>query len=734
MPESKHYRRKRISRRSFMKLGTSALLLASVPGETNAMGLNPSRPVLGAFRSVKGYCPFCQVRCTYNARLVSTKNGEILHDIVGDPGNRWTFGTMCPKGMSMVELVKSPYRITEPMLRTESGWKKISYHEAVDMVASRLVELRSKHGEKISSRLALTSPLWDCRESELAALMTMRLAGSANIMPAGEVCISSASNVLSMLLGANTSTTTVNEIVHCKTLVLWGANLNELYPPYTRWLEEARRQGVEIVYVDFRRTRTSKWSDWQIMPRPGTDGAIVFGAIKYILDNGLEDSDYYLGQTVGHEDLLSGVKSYTLEHASQISGVPEAELLRLYQTLGTSPSTIIWMGGALSRYTNGIATIRGIISLQGIKGNLIGSGRGVLTMEGGKPEGEKEFVDHACGEIEATGVNFRRLLAAMKKGEIDLLFLNSSYRRYPDSKNVRAALQNVPFIIHRGFFMTEETQVAHLFLPATFSPESDGSHYGAEKQVVWRDKMINAPDSCVPDWQFYRDVGLKIAPDKYPTFSGPAELYEMFRQAVPSWTGMPLERLKASPDGVVWPVYKIDGEELIGSQFREGKLHTEDGKLALNSQVLGPLRWEVPRGSPLGKEAKKDYPLFCTQGKVVTHWQQTLTNFSEALAQFSNGRYISLHPDTARELGLEKGDNVRLETETGEVEGYILPDPGLLPGCVFTPSHLSESSPFPQNRSKHINNILPNYWDRISAQFNGIGCRLVKVGSAASKG
>ena len=40
-----------------------------------------------------------------------------------------------------------------------------------------------------------------------------------------------ASNVLGMLLGANTSTTTVNEIVNAKTLVLWGANISETYPP-----------------------------------------------------------------------------------------------------------------------------------------------------------------------------------------------------------------------------------------------------------------------------------------------------------------------------------------------------------------------------------------------------------------------------------------------------------------------------------------------------------------------
>ena len=34
------------------------------------------------------------------------------------------------------------------------------------------------------------------------------------------------------------------------------------------------------------------------------------------------------------------------------------------------------------------------------------TGKGIMTMEGGKPEGEKEFVDAMCGEAQAQGVNF----------------------------------------------------------------------------------------------------------------------------------------------------------------------------------------------------------------------------------------------------------------------------------------------------------------------------------------
>lgn len=716
-----------LSRRSFIKLGAAAaaggLAGGLAPQQSQGMGTPPNTLPTGPITQVKGFCPFCQVRCTYQAQV---QDGRVV-SLVGDPGNRWTGGAMCPKGMSIVELVGSPSRITEPMLKVNGEWKKISYPEALDLVAEKVSAAMREYGDKINEHVALTMPLWDCRENELAALMTMRLIGCVNNMPAGEVCISSASNTLSWFLGANTSTTTVNELLNTRTLILWGANINELYPPYTRWLEMARDKGVKIVYIDCRKTRSSIWSNEQYMPRPGTDGALVFGLIRHVIETGAYDPALVERTTTDFAELRDDCKDYTPERVAELTGLPVEQVLALCKTVEDSPSTILWLGGSLSRYTNGIHTIRALISLQGVTNNLIGPGKGILTMEGGKPEGEKEFVDEMCGEAKAQGVNFRRLLALMKKGSLDVLFLNSSYRRYPDTKGVREALKKVKFIVHRGFFMEPETEACDLFLPATFSPESSGSHYGAEKQVVWRNKAVDAPGACVPDWQFYRDLGRKLFPDKYPQWENPAELYELFRKTIPSWTGMTLERLEKSPDGVVWPVYELNGPERLGTIFDKGVYLTEDGKLPFSSNLLGPIRWDYPKGSPYGKDKNPEYPLTFTQGKILTQWQQTLTNYSGALAAFSNGRTMSVHPETAKQCGVVQGDKVVLETPTGSLEGRADVTDTIMPGIVFTPSHFIPSSPFEQTRGEPVNNVVPNVWDRISAQFNGGGCRLRKA-------
>ncbi len=714
------------SRRSFLKLSAAltagGAAVASPQGEASAIGY--TAPAEGPVTTAKGYCPFCQVRCTYNARIC---NGKIL-SITGDKSNYWTGGAMCPKGMSMLELLGSPYRITEPMLKQADGsWKRISYEEAIDTVVARMKECLQKHGKEAGNRVAMTMPLWDCLESEVAALMTLRTIGSVHAMPPGETCVSTASNMLGLMIGVNCGSTKVDELVKAQTIVLWGANVNVLYPPYTRWLKAARENGANIIYIDPRLTRTSIWCSSQLRPQPGTDGVLALGAIRYILEKGAYNEERARFQIDDFENLAPQTEKYTLDYVQSITMLPKEAIVSLYETLSSSSRTIIWLGGSLSRQTNGIITDRAIILLQALRDNLIGEGRGILTFQSGKPGGGEELVDHFFSKPNLAKINFRRLRMAMEKGKMDILFLNSSYRRYPDAKGVRKAIEKVPFVVHMGFFLDEEAEVSHLFIPAAFGPESQGIGYGNENQVAWREKLVEAPGSCVAAWQFYRDIGLKMDPEHYPNFKDPEEMCRMLADIVPSWKGITMERLRKQAT-VTWPLYAVGDKERTGSAFIEGKLLTASGKMPVKDRVFGGLdKWTYPKGHPRGDDGKKDFPLILTQGKQLWHWQQTLTNFAVSMAQFSKGRFVQVNPATAAELGLKQGDEVMLETRMGGVRSWVDITEEVLPGAVFTPANLCRTTPLKENQSDPICNILPNAWDRISAQHNCTGCRLKKI-------
>ncbi|MBI5577804.1 MAG: molybdopterin-dependent oxidoreductase [Deltaproteobacteria bacterium] len=717
-----------ISRRNFLKTG--ALTLGGPVLGKLAGGIVPSHAASAVYpdpdRELASCCQFCQVRCTTK---VEVRNGRVFN-VSGNPENFWTGGAMCPKGQSLVELTNSPDRILYPLVRDGGGWKRISYAEAVDLVGRSILAVKQNFPEDFAHRVVLFMPLWESRESELAALMALRMAGFPDAATPGDACIASAATVLRICLGTMNSTTTLDQALNAQTLVLWGANIAEIYPPYMRWILAAKEKGVHIVYLDPRKTPTSNFCDLHLMPRPGTDGAVALGVLHVLLKEGLFDRDYVASAVNGFDELEKAVEAYTPERVAEISWLKPGEVVRLATLLGKSNHTMFWLGGSLCRYTNGIQTVRNIIAMQAVTNNLHGTGKGVMNVQGGKPGGEERFLEHYSAPDLEAGLSIRKILYNMKRGKVDVLLLNSTYRRYPDANATKEAISKVGFVVYRGHFMNEEAELAHLIIPGTMPFESDGSQYGAQRQVVWRSKAVEKPGETSEDWKFYIDLGRRLLPDRFPAIKSAEDLYELVRQSDESWKGITLERLKTSPTGVTWPCFSAEDSESRGSIFRDGRFLTEDGKVHLSFKPLGPIRWEEPEGSPMNKSSEEygKFPLIFLQGKVVHQWQHTYTNWSSYMAQFSEGNLVQIHPETVRDLGVGDGDWVYIETKIGKLKAKVKLSGGILPGVVWTPSHPTPKSPVPGNQGVSINTIIPSYWDKVSAQFNGFGCRLVKAG------
>ncbi len=198
-----------------MKLG--ALTLG---GAGLATGLNEKAAVSAELmpqmlpdREVDSCCQFCQVRCTTKIQI---KDGRVLN-VYGNPDNLWTGGAMCPKGKSMVELTYSPHRIIYPMLREGNDWRRISYTQALNLVAERILKVKADYPEEFAHRVALFMPLWESRESELAALMALEMAGFPDACSPGDACIGSSATALRICLGSSNSPTTLDEVLNAHT-------------------------------------------------------------------------------------------------------------------------------------------------------------------------------------------------------------------------------------------------------------------------------------------------------------------------------------------------------------------------------------------------------------------------------------------------------------------------------------------------------------------------------------
>ncbi|WP_406541399.1 molybdopterin-dependent oxidoreductase [Clostridium ljungdahlii] len=99
-----------------------------------------------ATKIVRTCCRACISNCGVIAHV---KNGRVIK-LEGDPENPMNKGSMCAKGLSGIQALYNPNRNKYPMLRVgkrgENKWKRISWDEAIDILAKKLMETREKYG------------------------------------------------------------------------------------------------------------------------------------------------------------------------------------------------------------------------------------------------------------------------------------------------------------------------------------------------------------------------------------------------------------------------------------------------------------------------------------------------------------------------------------------------------------------------------------------------------------
>jgi formate dehydrogenase major subunit len=94
---------------------------------------------------VSSVCPYCAVGC---GQLVYVQDGKVSH-IEGDPASPISRGRLCPKGQASKSFAYSPLREYKVKYRRPYGtqWEDLTLHEAMDMIAERIVETRAETWE-----------------------------------------------------------------------------------------------------------------------------------------------------------------------------------------------------------------------------------------------------------------------------------------------------------------------------------------------------------------------------------------------------------------------------------------------------------------------------------------------------------------------------------------------------------------------------------------------------------
>ena len=239
---------------------------------------------------IPGYCTLCRSRC---GSLNEVRNGRLVKvvPLTGHP----TGGALCAKGRSAPEQVASPLRLTRPLRRTapreaaDPGWVEISWDDALDEIASRLVLARERHGAEAVAFAVTTpsgTPMVDSFEWVERFVRTF---GSPNLLYAVEVCGWHKDYAHALTFGRGIG---VPDLENADVVVLWGHNPARTWLAQASRIASARQRGATVVVVDPKQDGSGQQADLWMRVRPGADAALALGAIRRLIETRRYDASF----------------------------------------------------------------------------------------------------------------------------------------------------------------------------------------------------------------------------------------------------------------------------------------------------------------------------------------------------------------------------------------------------------------------------------------------------------
>ncbi|MCH2202017.1 MAG: molybdopterin-dependent oxidoreductase [Fuerstiella sp.] len=328
----------------------------------------PDRNKYKDVKRVPGMCQLCSTVCGIVGYV---KHGRVVK-IEGNPNDPNSRGHLCARGQAGLNHLYHPERLLYPLRRVgkrgEGKWKRISWDEALDEIATRLKVVReSGKPEEFAFHQGR-------QRSKDALARFLNAFGTKTQLSHRALC--SGNRRAANLTYLWESDWDLNDVEHSKYILNFGSNAFEAHQghvPFSTRIQNGRfKNGAKLVTFDVRLSNTAGGSDEWFAPFPGTDGAIALAMCHVILDENLYDADFIDGWTnVTVDELRAHVRSCTPKWAEQISGVAAKDIRRIaIEFAQARPACTTMCNRGSSAHINGFYNDRAINLLNAIVGSV----------------------------------------------------------------------------------------------------------------------------------------------------------------------------------------------------------------------------------------------------------------------------------------------------------------------------------------------------------------------------
>lgn len=370
-------------------------------------------------------------------------------------------------------------RITQPMYLPEGAdrYEPVSWKKAFAIIAEELGALSSP-----DEALFYTSG----RTSNEAAFLFQLFArefGTNNLPDCSNMCHESSGSALSETIGIGKGSVSLEDLHRADLIIVAGQNPGTNHPRMLSALEKAKEAGAKIISVNplpeagmerFKNPQTplgmlrgTALNDLFLQIRIGGDQALFRLLNKLVIEtDGALDEDFIREHTHGYEALAAAVKDADWDETLTATGLTRPEIERALAMILASKRTIVCWAMGLTQHKHSVATIREVVNLLLLRGNIGRPGAGVCPVRGhSNVQGDRTmgiferpapaFLDALDKEFGITsprahGYDVVRSIEALRDGKAKVLFAmgGNFVGATPDTDVTEAAIRRASLTVH----------------------------------------------------------------------------------------------------------------------------------------------------------------------------------------------------------------------------------------------------------------------------------------------
>lgn len=540
-------------------------------------------------------------------------------------------------------------RLTEPMVYDQAGdrYVPIDWADAFALVGDSLRGLDSPDRAAFytSGRLG--------NEASFLYQWFGREFGTNNFPDCSNMCHEASGVALRASLGTGKGTVDLVDWEKADAIILIGVNAASNGPRMLTYLADAYRRGAAVVHVnplveaaatrtivpheivDMALFKATPTSTLNVQPRIGGDAALIRGVAKTLLEAARDDPTaidrHFIDRcTHGFDEYRATCEAAGWDELERQSGVPEQQIRAVADVYRRARATVIGWCLGVSQQEHGVDTIREIVNLLLLRGNIGREGAGPCPIRGhSNVQGNRTCgIDHrpsdafldrvasACGITPPRdhGLDVVGTVTAMHRGEVTVFVgMGGNFAlATPDTAYGFDALRNCELTVQVSTKLNR-SHLVHgrqaLILPCVSRTEKDHQASGVQ--------AITVEDSMS---MVHMSVGMK-QPASPLLLSEPAVIAGIAEATLPS-TRTPWQELVGDYDLIRDRMAQaLDGFEDFNRQVRqpfgfrirqparERIFLTESGRAEFSA---APLVDVIPRGGRLMLSTMRSHDQFNT--------------------------------------------------------------------------------------------------------------------------